>query len=434
MFVGLLVFLAHWFAGIFSRTRVPDALMLIAIGLVLGPLLKIVRPEHFGQVGPVFATIALVIILFEGGTDLRAEVLRKSWQYTVRLSVIGFVATALVVAWVTFTSTPLGPVRSLMLGAIVGGTASAIVIPLVKQLAMKEESRTVLVLESVVTDVLCIVVALGLFEAYQFGELRPGLIVGHLMASFLMASMIGALSAFGWSLLLHRVRTLQYSILTTPAFVFVVFGLAEMLGYSGAIASLAFGVAIGNTHLFQLKIVRRYLHTDPISLNETERVLFGELVFILKTFFFVYVGLSIQLNDFAAVSFGLLLTFLIFLVRIPVLWISKDRQTPPSDASYMAVMVPKGLAAAVLASIPLQLGIPRGDIIQNITFAVLLFSILMNSMLIGLIEKTTLGRFYRWLFGGRDGVKKAVKGKEFADEKVRRASETSQMTRGMKHP
>ncbi|HWP83218.1 MAG TPA: cation:proton antiporter, partial [Bacteroidota bacterium] len=396
LFVGLLVFLAHWFAGIFSRTRIPDALMLIVIGLILGPVVKIVRPEHFGQVGPVFATIALVIILFEGGTDLRTEVLRKSWQYTIRLSVVGFVATALLVAWVTVTSTPLGPVRSLMLGAIVGGTASAIVIPLVKQLTLKEESRTVLVLESVVTDVLCIVVALGLFEAYQFGEVRPGLILGHLIASFLMAALIGVVSAFGWSILLHRVRTLQYSILTTPAFVFVVFGIAEMLGYSGAIASLAFGIAIGNTQLFHLKAIRRFVRTEPISLNETEKVLFGELVFILKTFFFVYVGLSIQLNDVASVSFGLLLTLLIFLVRIPVLWISRDRQTSPSDASYMAIMVPKGLAAAVLASIPLQLGIPGGDLIQNVTFAVLLFSILLNSILVPLVERTAVGAFYRW--------------------------------------
>ena len=58
-FVGILVFLAHVFTGVFSRTRIPDVILLIALGICIGPVLGLVTPAHFGQVGPIFTTITL---------------------------------------------------------------------------------------------------------------------------------------------------------------------------------------------------------------------------------------------------------------------------------------------------------------------------------------------------------------------------------------
>ncbi len=69
----------------------------------------------------------------------------------------------------------------------------------------------------------------------------------------------------------------------------------------------------------------------------------------------------------------------------------------------MAAMAPKGLAAAVLASIPLQQGLQGGDLIQNSTYAVVLFSIVVNSILIFLQDKTFVGRAYRAIFRGFAG-------------------------------
>jgi len=63
-------------------------------------------------------------------------------------------------------------------------------------------------------------------------------------------------------------------------------------------------------------------------------------------------------------------------------------------------MVPKGLAAAVLASIPLREGIAGGDIIQNVTYAVVLFSIVLTSLLTFLLTGTRLSKVYEWIFRG----------------------------------
>jgi len=66
-FVGILIFLAHLFTSVFSRTRVPDVLLLIIIGICIGPVFGLVSTSQFGIVGPVMTTITLIIILFESG-------------------------------------------------------------------------------------------------------------------------------------------------------------------------------------------------------------------------------------------------------------------------------------------------------------------------------------------------------------------------------
>lgn len=400
IFVGLLVFLAHWFAGIFSRTKIPDVLMLILVGLLLGPILGVVLPVDFGAVGPVFVTVALVIILFEGGIGLQPDMLRSSFRGTAALTTIGFVATTVLIGVIVRSTTPLNWLLSLMLGAILGGTSSAVVMPLVRQLQLEERARTILVLESVLTDVLCIIVALGLLEAHTLkeGDFQVGAMIGKIFASFLLAAILGIIGAFGWSIVLHRVRTLQYSIFTTPAFVFVLYGVVELLGYSGAIMALAFGFALGNTELFHIPLLKKYVPGEPIALNETEKVFFAEVVFLIKTFFFVYVGLSIKLDDFWSVYYGFLLALSIFLLRIPVVRVSVQKTIRRVDAGLIAVMVPKGLAPAVLASIPLQRGIEGGEFIQNTTYAVVLFSIILNSLLIFLVEKTPFSTIYAAFF------------------------------------
>jgi len=390
--VGLLVFMAHVFAEVFSRKKVPDVLLLIIIGLLIGPVLNIVNPDHLGLVGPVFTTITLVTILFEGGTELRIDVLRSSLKGTSLLTNLNFFASMIVVGLLGWLFLDMAPLISFMLGAIVGGTSSAVVIPLVRQLDISKNSRTILILESAFSDVLCIIFALAFIEAIQLGHIKVGTTVGQILASFILATIMGFLGAFFWSVVLHRIRNIKNSIFTTPAFVFIIYGISEILGYSGAISALAFGIGLANNDLIKGTAFSKYFAKEPDSLNETERILFGEAVFLLKTFFFVYIGISIQLSDWVPMLIGLIVTIILFLLRIPVVRasmpIDKGKQSMV-DLMFMSAMVPKGLAAAVLATIPLQQGIAGGELIKNIVFSVVLFSIIFTSVLIPLLEKSS---------------------------------------------
>ncbi|MBI5021085.1 MAG: cation:proton antiporter [Ignavibacteriales bacterium] len=398
VFVGILIFLAHLFAGIFRRTKIPDVLFLFIIGLVLGPVLSIVTPDKFGAVGSIFTTITLVIILFEGGISIPFDSIRFAIRGALPLTILNFFATMIAFGFIGVIFSELDLMKSLMLGAMVGGTSSAIVIPLVRQLSMHENSRSILVLESAISDVLCIVVVLGFLEAMRFGELQLGLMIGKMIASFLLAIILGGFGAFVWSLILHKVRTLQNSLFLTPAFVFIVFGIVELLGYSGAISSLAFGFTIANINLVKIPLLKKYISKEPISLNEPEKLFEAEIVFLLKTFFFVYIGLSIQFLNVGWIIFGLLLTIALFALRVPVVKYSISKATPVSDVRLMSVIVPKGLAAAVLASLPFQQGIEGGEFIQNITYIVILFSVIFTSVMIVLINNPAIKKYYNTYF------------------------------------
>ncbi|MBG0781098.1 MAG: cation:proton antiporter [Bacteroidales bacterium] len=396
--VGLLVFLAHVFAEVFSRKRVPDVLLLILIGLAIGPLLGIVTPGHLGLVGPVFTTITLVTILFEGGTELKYDTLRHSLRGTTLLTFLNFFATLIVIGFLAWLFLDLEPLVAFMLGAIIGGTSSAVVIPLVRQLNISNNSRTILILESAFSDVLCIVFALAFIEAAQLGQIQVGTTIGQILASFILASIMGLIGAFFWSVVLHKIRNIKNSIFTTPAFVFIIYGLSELLGYSGAISALAFGIGLANTDLIKGTALSKFFTKEPDSLNETERILFGEAVFLLKTFFFVYIGVSMQLTEWVPILIGFVITLILYLIRIPIVRASmpiSDVNNPNQDLIFMSSIVPKGLAAAVLATIPMQQGIAGGELIKDIVFSVILFSIVFTSVLIPLIEKSEgLRNFY----------------------------------------
>jgi cell volume regulation protein A len=399
-FIGALIFGAHLFVGMFSRTRVPDVLLLIVIGLILGPVSHLVSPVQFGIVGPVFSTVTLVFILFESGTELHIGTLRSAFFGALILSVLNFAVTAAVVAAAAWKLAHLSPMISLMLGAMLGGTSPAIVIPMSAQLKMGKDSAAILFLESAVSDVLSIIIALAILDGHRLGTFHWSSVAGSLVASFLIAAALGALGAIFWSNLLSRMRTLQNDMFTTAAFVFLIFGITEMLGYSGVIAALVFGIGLGNVAWHGALLSRKFPSLAPVGLNEREKTFFAEIVFLLKTFFFVYIGLSIQFKNLWWITFGLTVALLIFIFRIPVVRFGVPKSIPRPDASRMAAMAPKGLAAAVLASLPLQQGVPGGDLIQNSTYAVVLFSVILTSLLIFLQDKTFVGRFYQFIFKG----------------------------------
>ena len=399
--VGLLIFAAHLFEAVFRQTRIPDVLPLVIIGLLLGPLFNIATPSHFGSVGPVFTTITFILILFDAGIGLKISTFRKMYKETFVLSTLSYVVTVAAVGAAAYFLTNLGIVRSFMLAAVVGGISSVIIAPMLNQLKMQPESKIVLLLESTITDVFCVIATISLIEITKLGniaEFDVGLTMGKILASFILATVLGAAAAFGWSVILNKVRNLQNSIFTTAAFVFVVFGLAEWLGYSGVVSALVFGITLGNIGSLDLPRLRTAVYTHPSELNVTEKAFFSELVFILKTLFFVYMGISLHLANWWLILIGLLLTIIIYIVRLPLVRLIVVKSTTVSDASMLAVVIPRGLAAVILASIPFQQGISGGETIQNIAYSIILISIVMTSLLVFLIDKTKLALFYNWIF------------------------------------
>jgi len=274
---------------------------------------------------------------------------------------------------------------------MLGGTASAVVIPIVRQMRLSEKPAIMLILEAAIGNVFSIVLALALMQAIKSKHLEFGAILGDIFSSFILATVMGLFGAIFWALILDQVRNIKYSILTTPAFVFIIYGINEWMGFSGAIAALAFGIGLANIDSIYNAWLKKFIKKVPVNLNETERSLFSELVLLLKTFFFIYVGISIQLSQWQPIVIGLGISILLFIIRVPAVRfaISRKEGIPEKELVFMSALNPKGLTAAVLATQAL-IYIPNLEMahfVRNIVFAVILFSIVINSILIPLIDK-----------------------------------------------
>ena len=396
--LGTLVFAAHWFAEIFSRKRIPDVLLLMFIGIAIGPLFKIVDADKLSSIGNVFGQLTLVTLLFESGTELSFRTLADSIKNTITLTIVNFLVTFVAIGILGWLVLDMNPGISFMLGAALGGSSSAVAIPLVKQISIGEKSRTILILESAFSAILCIVVALAIFESYKYGEFRIGIIFGQVFSSFLLASLIGLLGSIFWSMVLDKVRTINNSIFTTPSFVFIVYGINELLGYSGIISALAFGIGLANMDLIHNRWLKKFSDKRPTLLNPTEKTLFSELVFLMKTFFFVYVGISIKFDSLISLLIGLGISVILIILRIPIVRISLPsdiNNINNKDRAFLSMMIPRGLAAAVLATMISQSGLAGSERVSNIVFSVIFFTIIFTSVLVPLLEKSKgFRRFY----------------------------------------
>ena len=420
--IGLLIFTAHLFSEIFSRKRIPDVLFLIIIGLLIGPVFHWLSPESLGNAGSLFSGITLVTILFESGTQLRFTALKDSFRGALRLTALNFILSAVAIWLVGWLVLELDPIVSMILGCMLGGTASAVVIPIVRQMHMSEKPAIMLILEAAIGNVFSIVLALALMQAIKSRHVEFGAILGDIFSSFILATVMGLFGAIFWALILDKVRNIKYSILTTPAFVFIIYGLNEWMGFSGAIAALAFGIGMANIDSIYNAWLKKFIKKVPVNLNETERSLFSELVLLLKTFFFIYVGISIQLKQWQPIIIGLGISILLFIIRIPAVRfaISKKEGIPEKEVVFMSALNPKGLTAAVLATQAI-IYIPEMEtalFVRNIVFAVILFSIVINSILIPLIDKEkTLYRIYLKLLNFNQKMKNIMsKTKEEGEE------------------
>ena len=423
--LGTLVFAAHWFAEIFSKKRIPDVLMLMFIGIVIGPLLKLVDADKLSTIGNVFGQLTLVTLLFESGTELSFKTLADSIKNTVTLTIVNFIGTFVAIGILGWLVLGMDPGISFMLGAALGGSSSAVAIPLVKQISIGEKSKTILILESAFSAILCIVVALAIFESYKYGEFRIGIIFGQVFSSFLLASLIGLLGSIFWSMVLDKVRTINNSIFTTPAFVFIIYGINEILGYSGIISALAFGIGLANMDMIHHRWLKKFTKRRPTLLNPMEKTLFSELVFLMKTFFFVYVGISIKFDSLTSLLIGLGISVILIILRIPIVRISLPsdiNNVSNKDRAFLSMMIPRGLAAAVLATMISQSGLAGSDGVSNIVFSVIFFSIIFTSVLVPFLEKSDKFRsFYIKLLYIPSFGKKAIipddESNEISDEK-----------------
>jgi len=230
---GVVIFLGVAGEAFFKKTGIPDVAFLMILGVIIGPVLGIIQAEAVIQVVPYFAALALIIIMFDGGLNLDIKHIVKTAHYSFTLAIIGFILSVVIISLATHYILEWTWLESILLASIVGGSSSAIVFGLVRNIRISDETKSILSFESAVTDILATIIAFILFEAVLAGHFD----LQTLQETIGRAIIVGLVLGFGvgipWMYISTKLGNAQHAYMLTLAILFVLFFLANSFGESG---------------------------------------------------------------------------------------------------------------------------------------------------------------------------------------------------------
>jgi cell volume regulation protein A len=348
--IGGLLVLAFLANRIFKLTRIPDIIILMALGVVLGPLTHVVNAERFSKATSLLGTIAIILVLFEGGLELDLRETLKHFRGSLLLAIVTYFLSSGIVALIVCKGLGLSPVAGLLVGAVLGCTSSTVVLPVLQQIEAEEPVRITLLLEASWGDVLAVLtVGLLLSMRSHSGSIAKGVLSGiftQVGVAALFAVAVGVL----WSRLLKVLSEQRFWQVLTFSIVLVLYAGMESLGANGLIAVLMFGLTLANFPGVDPDL------PDNLGLgSESHQSLLtfhSELAFLVRTFFFVLIGLIADVAMFrrhpllAGGTLGAL-----FLARWISIQISRWtwHDIGAGGRELILWMLPRGLITVVLA-------------------------------------------------------------------------------------
>ena len=366
---------------VFARTGVPDVVWLVAAGILAGPVFGVVSPTALTPGVPFFGGIALTVILSGGAFRLRLAEVAAAAPRGILLGVLGFAFSVVAVCVFIWLATELGfvrpvsPVLWLMAGAIVGGTSSIIIMPTVAKGTVPGRVARVVEVESASTDALSIVLATVIIDLIVSGDAdlsRPFVALGTQLGEGIGLGVVAA------AVLVPLIPPLQrspHSYTIFLAAMLALYAITESVDGSGAMAVLTSSLLLGNA----ASIVPRLFpgaQGQVFIPSETALLMQDQMSFLIKSFFFFLIGLMFP-TDLRQIALAGVAAVFLFLFRIPaVMLATKGIGFGKKDLWLLNVAMPRGLAAGVLATLPLQRGIPDLENAAPTVFALIVFSVL----------------------------------------------------------
>ncbi|QQD20252.1 potassium/proton antiporter [Venatoribacter cucullus] len=366
LLAAVLILLGIMSSKLSARLGLPMLVFFLLVGMLAGE----------GGIGGIafdnassahaLGTLALALILFDGGLQTPVASIRRVWKPASVLATVGVMVTAavtgLAAAWIL--NLPL--LEGLLLGAIVGSTDAAAVFSLLRNAGVhiNERLKATLEIESASNDPMAIFLTVGLLEILVNG-LQPG--TGLLMLLIKQMGIGGLVGlGVGWLAvqLINRIQLVAtglYPVMVASCGL-LAFGAAANLGGSGFLAVFLAGVVIGNSRfVFQRST---FLFNDGLA-------------WLSQITMFVMLGLLIKPESLFDVWLeGLMIALvLIFIARplavIPVLKLSGFNTREITLVSWVGL---RGSVPIILAIFPLMYNLPGADLIFNVVFFVVLLS------------------------------------------------------------
>jgi cell volume regulation protein A len=371
------------FSGLIARlVKIPDVVVFLLLGMLIGPgVLGLVDIKADSTINQLIMIFGSSFILFDGGASIRLKVLKEVWITILIISTAGVLITAAITGVAAYYFLGLAPIVALLLGTVLASTDPATLVPVFKQVHIKDRVAQTVVSESAFNDAMGAIltftvlgIALGAGE-FSASDALVDLLKQSLMGIFIGGT-LGYLAAF---LIAHEKFNFLAEFAPVVALMAVIGAYmgADGMHASGFMAVFVFGIVLGNQESLGFKLTER--EGDELE----DFVLTTAL--IMRMFIFILLGAQVNFGLMNLYLFGGIAVVVVFmLVARPVtvfLCALPDRRAKWSfkEMLFMCWTRETGVIPGALAGMLVGMKAPGAQVIASVTFIAILMTILIQA-------------------------------------------------------
>ncbi len=368
---------SQWLAW---RIRLPAIVVLIAIGLLLGPVTGVIDIDMAsGELGELIG-LGVAIILFEGGMDLKLGEFRRVGHGVGRLTLvappIAWLLGSVAAHYLAGLSWPV----AMVLGAILVVTGPTVILPLLRQARLNKQSASLLKWEGIVNDPTGVLLAVLTFQYLTIGGGVANTAAG-LAAAIAAAAILGGLGGWVIGKLYQRGAVPEH--LKPPilmVLVLVVYWVSNLVQHEAGLLSVTLmGMVIGNMQLIERESLQRFKEN---------------LTVVLLSVLFIVIPSQLQASQLQLLDWRVLLFVLAVLLVVRPLTIALATIGAPmrrEDKILLGWIAPRGIVAAATAGIfgpeLVASGYPDADKLLPLTFTIIIVTVLAHGLTIGRLAR-----------------------------------------------
>lgn len=387
------------------KLKVPDIALFLIVGMAIGPaLLGLINIKSDSALYQIILLFGASYILFDGGASLRFEVLKRVWITIVVLATAGVLITAAITSLAAHAILGVPWIVALLLGAAIASTDPATLVPIFRQVKIRDRVAQTVMSESAFNDATGAIVTLGLLAiAKGSGDFSIAASLFDLLKQAVIGIAVGAALGYLAALLIAHERwavLAEYAPVVTLVAVIGAYFAADGMQASGFMAVFVFGIMIGNKDSFGFKML-------PLEAQKLDEFVMTS-AFIMRLFIFLLLGAQVDFRLMGQYWLGGIIVVAIFmLVARPAtvfLCALPDRRAnwTFNEMLFMCWTRETGVIPAALAGLLLGMKAPGAEVIAAITFIAVLMTILIQAPTtkwlaanLGLLEETKTPRINR---------------------------------------
>ena len=365
-----------------QKVKVPDVAVFLLVGMLLGPeVAGIVNVRADSALNQLILIFGSCYILFDGGASLRLKVLKEVWITIVVISTLGVAITAVITGYVAHLVLGVPLIVALLLGATLASTDPATLVPIFKQVHVRDRVAQTVMSESAFNDAMGAIATFTVLGiAMGTGDFSLGAAGFRLVKESLLGIVAGGVLGYLAALLIAHEKwdfLAEYAPVVTLMAVIGAYMTADGLAASGFMAVFVFGIMLGNKDAF------------GFAMEQGEERRLEEFVmttaFVMRMFIFVLLGTQVDFGLMNKYLVGGVIVITVFmLVARPVTvflcaWPDRRAKWSFREMLFMCWTRETGVIPAALAGMLVGLKAPGAEMIASVTFIAVLMTILIQA-------------------------------------------------------